>query len=46
MENKVIIIEGLRLNMVHAGNYVFMCLPLAVVGLEAVLARAVLIEDL
>ena len=35
MESKIVIIEGLRLNMVHAGSYFFVCLPLAVVGLEA-----------
>ena len=46
MESKIVIIEGLRLNMVHAGNYFFVCLPMAFVGLEASPARAVLIEDL
>ena len=46
MMHNIAIIEGLRLDMVHAGNYVFMCLPLAFVGLEAAPARAVLIQDL
>jgi arylformamidase len=46
MQHNIIIIEGLRLDMIHAGNYVLACLPLALVGLEAAPARAVLIQDL
>lgn len=46
MKHNIVIMEGLRLNMVRAGNYVLMCLPLAFVGLEAAPARAVLIQDL
>ena len=45
MEKGIVIIEGLRLHMVHAGNYFFVCLPLALVGLEAAPARAILFED-
>ncbi|MBY0354008.1 cyclase family protein [Candidatus Babeliales bacterium] len=40
-----IIIEGLRLNHVSAGSYNLYCLPLAVHGLEAAPARAVLIKN-
>jgi arylformamidase len=36
------IIEGLRLGHVQAGHYFFCCLPLALQGLEAAPARAVL----
>lgn len=46
MNQGIVIIEGLRLAMVHAGNYFFICLPLACVDLEAAPARAVIIEDL
>ena len=46
MEHNIVIIEGLRLNMVHAGSYFFVCLPLAFIGLEASPARAILIEDM
>lgn len=38
------IIEGLRLAHVAQGRYEFICLPLAVQGIEAAPARAVLIE--
>lgn len=40
----VIIIEGLRLAHVPAGNYFLCCLPLAIIGGDAAPARAVLIE--
>lgn len=40
------IIEGLRLAHVMEGYYFFVCLPLAIVGLEAAPARAILIDDL
>jgi arylformamidase len=46
MNHNIVIMEGLRLGMVHAGNYVLMCLPLAFMGIEAAPARAVLIQDL
>jgi len=45
MQNNIVIIEGLRLQHVQAGNYFFCCLPLAIQGLEAAPARAVLIDD-
>lgn len=46
MEHGIPIVEGLRLGKVAAGNYFFCCLPLALVGLEAAPARAILLEDL
>lgn len=44
MQKNIAIIEGLRLGHVQAGEYFFVCLPLATVGLEAAPARAILIE--
>ncbi len=44
LENNIPIIEGLRLADVTPGRYDFYCLPLAVVGLEAAPARAILIQ--
>lgn len=43
MQNDIVVIEGLRLEAVPAGNYEIYCLPLAVIGLEAAPARAILI---
>ena len=43
LSNNIPIIEGLRLGHVAPGSYEFYCLPLAVHGLEAAPARAVLI---
>ena len=43
LSSGVVIIEGLRLANVQAGEYFLCCLPLAVVGAEAAPARAVLI---
>jgi arylformamidase len=43
MHADVAIIEGLRLGHVPAGKYLFVCLPLNVIGIEAAPARAVLI---
>jgi arylformamidase len=40
----VVIIEGLRLGHVKPGRYEFYCLPLAVIGLEAAPARAILLD--
>ena len=40
----IIIIEGLRLAHVTAGNYELICLPLNIIGQEASLARAILIK--
>jgi len=42
MHNGITIIEGLRLAKVDPGSYVLWCLPLAVQGLEAAPARAIL----
>ena len=44
MKKEIPIIKGLRLKDVEAGGYFFCCLPVYVVGLEASLARAVLIQ--
>jgi arylformamidase len=46
MDADVMIVEGLRLAHVTAGAYLFVCLPLAVQGVEAAPARAVLVTDL
>jgi arylformamidase len=40
----IVVIEGLRLGHVQAGNYFFVCLPLNMIGTEAAPARAVLME--
>lgn len=40
----IAIIEGLRLGYVQAGTYMFVCLPLNVIGTEAAPARAVLMS--
>jgi arylformamidase len=45
MNNNIPIIEGLRLNDVKAGNYMFYCLPLALQGADSAPARALLIEE-
>lgn len=42
-DNNILIIEGLRLQHVAAAKYFFSCLPLAIQGVEAAPARAVLI---
>ncbi|HLJ31773.1 MAG TPA: cyclase family protein [Candidatus Babeliales bacterium] len=44
MHADVAIIEGLRLGHVQAGNYLFVGLPLNVIGVEAAPARAILIK--
>ncbi len=41
----IAIIEGLRLAHVRPGAYTAICMPLAVVGLEAAPARVILIEQ-
>ncbi len=43
-KSSITIIEGLRLGHVQAGHYFFVCLPLAVQGLEAAPARAILMQ--
>lgn len=45
-DHNITIIEGLRLQAVSQGSYFLCCLPLALVGLEAAPARAVLIEGI
>ncbi len=45
LEKNIPIIEGLRLAHVNAGNYFMWCLPLSIPGIDAVPARAVLIEE-
>ena len=42
MHADIVIIEGLRLSHVQAGEYFFVCLPLDLIGLEAAPARAIL----
>lgn len=46
MHANITIVEGLRLARVTTGAYFFVCLPLAVVGLEASPARAILVADI
>ena len=43
MNSDVVIIEGLRLGHVQKGNYLFVCLPLNMIGTEGAPARAILI---
>jgi arylformamidase len=45
MQADIVIIEGLRLAHVDAGEYPFMCLPLNIIGMEAAPARAVLLVE-
>lgn len=45
MNNYVTIIEGLRLGHVPSGQFFLWCVPLAVIGLEAAPARALLIQE-
>jgi arylformamidase len=45
LSNDTPIVEGLRLGHIGQGFYFFVCLPLAIIGLEAAPARAILIED-
>lgn len=44
LSNNIIIIEGLRLKDIEPKTYDFICLPLSIEGVEASLARAILIE--
>lgn len=46
MQADIAIVEGLRLAKVRAGEYLFVCLPLLVVGLDAAPARAILVADI
>ena len=45
MKHGITIIEGLRLRVVFSGTYFLIALPIAVVGIEAAPARAVLLCD-
>lgn len=45
-KHNIVIIEGLRLQAIKQGSYFLCCLPLAMIGLEAAPARAVLIEGI
>jgi arylformamidase len=45
LENEIVIIEGLRLADVEAGDYFLSCMPLALVGSDAAPARAVLVAE-
>lgn len=45
MNADIVIIEGVRLSHVPAGNYFLVCLPLAIIGLEAAPARAILMTE-
>ena len=45
MKADIAIIEGLRLAHVQSGSYFFLCLPLALIGIEAAPARAILMSD-
>lgn len=45
-DHRITIIEGLRLHGIKQGIYFLCCLPLAMVGVEAAPARAVLIEGI
>lgn len=45
MHADIMIIEGLRLSHVQAGDYFMVCLPLAVVGLDAAPARVILMTE-
>ena len=45
MKADIAIIEGVRLSHVPAGDYFMICLPLAIIGLEAAPARAILMTE-
>ncbi len=45
-KHSIVIIEGLRLQAIKQGSYFLCCLPLALVGVEAAPARAILIEGI
>ncbi len=45
MKADIVIIEGVRLSHVPAGDYFMICLPLAIIGLEAAPARAILMTE-
>lgn len=45
MEQGITIIEGLRLDQIPMGTFFLWCVPLAIIGLEAAPARALLIQE-
>ncbi len=45
MHADILVIEGLRLGHVNPGPYHLTCLPLAIIGVEAAPARAILISE-
>ncbi|MEX0622187.1 MAG: cyclase family protein [Candidatus Woykebacteria bacterium] len=45
LEKEILILEGLDLSKVKAGEYRFLCLPLNLTGLDGSPARAILIVD-
>jgi arylformamidase len=45
LKKEIPIIEGLRLDQAEPGRYQFYCLPIAIMGLEAAPARAILIKN-
>jgi len=45
MSHDIIIVEGLRLKHVEAGNYYLVIAPLKMTGIDAAPARAFLIAD-
>jgi len=45
MKADIVIIEGVRLSHVPPGDYFMICLPLAIIGLEAAPARAILMSE-
>ncbi len=45
MHADIVIIEGLRLSLIDPGRYLFVCLPLNMIGTEAAPASAVLIRE-
>lgn len=45
LENGIVILEGLRLKDIEPESYTMICLPLSIEGVEASLARVILIDD-
>jgi arylformamidase len=45
LSNQMIILEGLRLLEVKAGNYQLICLPINILNVEALPVRAILIQE-
>ena len=45
LQKNIPIVEGLRLKHVVQGQYIFLCLPLAMRGVDAAPARAILFDQ-